>query len=67
MKYVEIPEDIAIRMVRFISIAAGEGIWFAGLESYVDELDAASIEYDWYGKEDNFPDWVPQDIREAYA
>jgi hypothetical protein len=35
------------RAVRFLHVAAGEGIWFRDEEVFPDELDAAAILYEW--------------------
>lgn len=65
-KTVEIPEDIALRMVKFIDAAAGDGIWFRDMEDIVDELDSAMILFDWVKQIDKPPVWWPQKMREDW-
>lgn len=56
------------RAIKFINIAAGEGIWFKDQETYVDEFDAACILYDFHLSCDSkYPDWYPEAVKKEFS
>lgn len=64
---VAVPKDIAIRMLKFLDLSAGDGIWFKGDETFKDELDAAVILMDlWIKYNDIWPEWVPAQLRDNW-
>lgn len=62
MDGVFIPRDTAIKMVRFMNEAAGEGIMFN--YNTPDELAADDILFEWL--QEDAPLWLPKEIREDW-
>lgn len=59
-----VPREFAIKAVEFMDKCAGEGICFD--LNTPEELDPENILYDWLGKSDSLPIWIPKRIREDW-